>query len=275
MVDDLEQLLHVRITSQVTKSPIFVSVVYGKCSRRGRYPLWNKLREIAGEMDGKPWLIGGDFNTLRLETERNGSSNNRYREMLDFVEVIEDCQLLDPGFDSPEFSGARGDLRERLDRVLIGEGWSTAYEITRVTHLPRVSSDHGPLLIRCNVWAQPTRPPFRFQNMWCRHPMFGVEVAKAWDSDTGFRGMRNLQLKLTRLKGMLKKWNKEVFGNIHNNLRRTEQNAVRDQTAFDADPSPSNRALKNKSSAEYILQVKMEEDFWRQNATITWASEGE
>ncbi|XP_042012105.1 uncharacterized protein LOC121760513 [Salvia splendens] len=96
ILDYSEQLLHVRGTSRQWPSQCYIAVSYGKCTRRGRYPLWSKLRELAGEMDGLPWLVGGDFNTLTSEIERQGRSNGRYREMLEYVETIEDCQLLDP-----------------------------------------------------------------------------------------------------------------------------------------------------------------------------------
>ncbi|XP_042032314.1 uncharacterized protein LOC121779027 [Salvia splendens] len=237
ILDSSDQLLHCRVTAQRWATAMYISTVYGKCTRPGRYSLWNKMREIAGEMDGSPWLIGGDFNTLISEIERQGGSHNRYREMLDFAEAIEDCQLLDPGFDSLKYTWARGTLRERLDRVLIGEGWTSAYSSTRITHLP-----------------------------W---------VANVWSADTGYHGMRNLQLKLTRTKGALRRWNKEVFGNLFANLRKAKEDAVKAQELFDTTPSPANRMNMNRATAEYILQVRMDEDFWKQKSAIKWITEGE
>ena len=113
--DDSEQILHARCVSSLLPTPFFISVAYGKCTRVGRIPMWNKLRCLAAIIDGLPWLVGGDFNTFVSEDERKGSSNNRTREMLDFVEAICDCQLMDVGADGPKFTWSRGEIFERLD----------------------------------------------------------------------------------------------------------------------------------------------------------------
>lgn len=69
--------------------------------------------------------------------------------MTDFADAIADCQPVDPGFDGPLFTWKRNGLRQRLDKVLLGEHWSESFAVTRITHLPRISSDHGALLVRC------------------------------------------------------------------------------------------------------------------------------
>ena len=43
---------------------------------------------------------------------------------------------------------------------------------------------------------------------------------------------------------------------------------------FDNTPTPAHRANLNKASTELIVVTKMEEEFWRQKATIRWASDG-
>ncbi|KAL1551886.1 hypothetical protein AAHA92_19674 [Salvia divinorum] len=195
--------------------------------------------------------------------------------MMDFADAIADCQLFDPGFDGPSFTWSRNGLWERLDRVLLGEHWTTVFAATRVTHLPRISSDHAPLLVRCQASLQVPRPSFRFQNMWTRHHTFKEEIARAWTADTGFLGMLNLQFKLSRIKSFLKRWNRDVFGNIFEKLREAEEAVTRAQAAYDGDPTATHRAELSRCTAEYVLRTRMEEDFWKQKAAIRWATEGE
>lgn len=71
-------------------------------------PLWDKLRELAVRMDGIPWLVRGDFNIFLSEEERQGSSIKREREMVEFSDAINVCQLLDLGVDGERFTWARG-----------------------------------------------------------------------------------------------------------------------------------------------------------------------
>ncbi|XP_041998176.1 uncharacterized protein LOC121748030 [Salvia splendens] len=127
VIDDSEQVLHVRVSAAIFPFSIYLSVVYAKCSREGRYDLWNKLRDISLATDGAPWLVGGDFNIFLLEEERQGSTTDRHGEMMDFADAVADCQLLDPGFDGPPFTWTRSGLWERLDRVFLGEHWTTVH----------------------------------------------------------------------------------------------------------------------------------------------------
>ncbi|XP_042019059.1 uncharacterized protein LOC121766894 [Salvia splendens] len=164
--------------------------------------------------------------------------------MVDFAEAIEDCRVLDPGFDGSSFTWAKNGLFERLDRILVNEPWAQLFEATRVTNVPRVSLDHGPVLARYGCY-------------------------------TGAEGLLNLQIKLARIKKTFKEWNKAVFGNIHDNLRALEEKIVAAQAGFEERPSLENRAEVNRSIAMYIRLLKMEEDFWRQKATLRWLAEGD
>lgn len=60
----------------------------------------------------------------------------------------------------------------RLDRVLYSTKVLHVFPITKVEHLSRTLSDHSPLLVtfQTNLGACPR--PFRFQEMWTRHPSF-------------------------------------------------------------------------------------------------------
>ncbi|XP_041999990.1 uncharacterized protein LOC121749486 [Salvia splendens] len=268
--EDLDQVLHGRLTSHRMANYISISVVYAKCNILERHPLWDKMREISTRMEGTPWLIGGDFNTILAHEDKVGSETNRQAKMIDFAEAIEDCRLLDPGFDGAEFTWAKNGLFERLDWLLVIEAWTNAFEATRVTNLPRVSSDHGLILARCSMPRPPSRgSAFRFQYMWVRHDGFLQLVQDIWAQTTGASGLLNLQTKLARSKKALKAGNKEVFGNIHANLQAMEEGIAQAQAYFEADPTPWNRTEINKNIAEYILLLRMEEDFWREIAEET------
>ncbi|XP_042065465.1 uncharacterized protein LOC121808976 [Salvia splendens] len=273
---DTDQVLHGRVESPRLVGHIGISAVYAKCTRGERIHLWDKIREIALATEGSPWIIGGDFNTILSTGDRVGSDTNRQAEMVDFAEAIEDCRVLDPGFDGSEFTWAKNGLFERLDRVLVREPWAQCFEATRVKNLPRVSSDHGPVLVRCRTPRTHTEGrPFCFQNMWVRHDGFADLVRGDWSQPTGAGGLLNLQIKLGRAKKTLKEWNKAVFGNIHDNLREMEEKIAMAQAEFEERPSPDNKAEVNRSIAMYIRLLKMEEDFWRQKATLRWLAEGD
>ena len=110
--EDADQILHGRFTSPRLANHIAISAVYAKCSRPERFSLWDKMRELSHTLDGSSWMIGGDFNTILSPRDRSGSDTNRQTEMVDFAETIEDCRLLDPGFDGSSYTWAKNGLFE-------------------------------------------------------------------------------------------------------------------------------------------------------------------
>ncbi|KAF9595957.1 hypothetical protein IFM89_006703 [Coptis chinensis] len=60
----------------------------------------------------------------------------------------------------------------------------------------------------------PKNIPFKFFNMWCTHPNFKEVVLDSWQTPIMGHSIFILTQKLKRLKGVLKKWNKDTFGNI-------------------------------------------------------------
>ncbi|KAL7155050.1 hypothetical protein ABFS83_03G048000 [Erythranthe nasuta] len=101
--------------------PFVFTAVYASCSRSERRVLWNSFRDIFETIGDTPWISGGDFNSILLESERNRSVWDRRLDMAEFGAMVLDCGLSDAGFswasccytwESP--SG----LLERLDMIL-------------------------------------------------------------------------------------------------------------------------------------------------------------
>ncbi|XP_042051498.1 uncharacterized protein LOC121796783 [Salvia splendens] len=181
-----------------------------------------------------------------------------------------------PGFDGADYTWAKNGLLERLDRVLVSVMVAPLFEAVRVTNLPRVASGNEPVLVRGKLpTIQEGGRAFRFQNMWVRHEGFADLVQTDWMAPTEAGGLLNLKIKLTRVKKTLKRWNKEVFGNIHANLKTCEENIAVAQSEFEENPSARNRMEINKQIAEYVLLLIIEEDFCRQKAALRWLEEGD
>jgi hypothetical protein len=71
--------------------------------------------------------------------------------MIDFQEVLEDCQLCDLGFKGPKFTwndrlGGATFTKERLDRAMANTEWRVSFPAMDVTVLAKWSFDHHPIL---------------------------------------------------------------------------------------------------------------------------------
>ena len=79
-------------------------------------------------------------------------------------------------------------------------------------------SDHIPLLLESTVvnWGP---KPFRSLDMWFSHPKFMKMVQEEWQ----MLGDVVATKKLKSLQIPIKKWNKEVFGNLDHKIKSFEE----------------------------------------------------
>ncbi|CAL2226101.1 unnamed protein product [Prunus armeniaca] len=128
--------------------------------------LWIYLDGIASASN-IPWMIAGDFNELVDNSEKCGGNPISHRSGL--VEWIDRNQLIDLGFIGAQFTWCRKNENdiltwEKLDRGLSNIDWRHNFPKAFVRHLPRVKSDHCPLLISLQSSHLPCAnvKPFRF-----------------------------------------------------------------------------------------------------------------
>ena len=135
---------------------------------------WDNIKERSSQVS-LPWLVADDLNDIAMASEKFGGAPLNLSRADLFNKRIHDCQLLDLGYHGPLFTwlgnGRGGNiLKERLDRALANDEWRLAFPEAFVMHLPRVCSDHHPILIDLlNDRRGPRNKPFRFEAMWTMH----------------------------------------------------------------------------------------------------------
>lgn len=70
---------------------------YGHPDGRNRSASWNLLRQLSHDQS-IPWVVVGDFNKITNSFEKKGGRLHSDRQMKEFREALEDCNLLDLGF---------------------------------------------------------------------------------------------------------------------------------------------------------------------------------
>ncbi|XVE56955.1 hypothetical protein DITRI_Ditri04bG0052900 [Diplodiscus trichospermus] len=94
---------------------------------------------------------------------------------------------------------------------MINGSWELSSIVKFLT--PEVS-DHSPSLIQLESNQKSPPKPFKFFNFWALHEKFMETVENSWKLPVEGTPMRALYMKMKRLKGVLKEFNKTHFGGI-------------------------------------------------------------
>lgn len=115
------------------------------------------------------WIVGGDFNTYLSVDKHIGTSLPYLPSLEEFVDCVRSCELIDLPYEGlwHTWVGGRGlgVVKRRLDCVLCSAELYDHISGIKVVHLPRVSSDHAPLLLSRFPAYQQGSKSFRFLNV--------------------------------------------------------------------------------------------------------------
>ena len=99
-----------------------------------------------------PFVFFDNFNEILRSDENEGGVCRSDKEMFDFRQCVDDCNVLDLGFRGSCFTWCRGKnpstfVRERLDRFLATLQWVCLFPNCDVRHFPVYKLDHSPILL--------------------------------------------------------------------------------------------------------------------------------
>ncbi|XP_057770827.1 uncharacterized protein LOC130990624 [Salvia miltiorrhiza] len=167
----------------------------------------------------------GDFNAVKGAHERKSNRIPCASSCRDFCDFIAASIFIESEVTGLFFTwcGRRllpSHVESVLDRCLFSKGFSSLWDSLNTHVLPRISSDHSPIVLQCHESRGPRRSSFKFFDMWLLHPEFKQVVQDSWNAPTDTScPLYTVMMKLKRLKLTLKGWNKQVFGNVDEGIR--------------------------------------------------------
>jgi endonuclease/exonuclease/phosphatase family metal-dependent hydrolase len=111
--------------------------------------LWNEMVGLMSWWD-RPWCFRGDFNVVRFSSERSGAGGFS-AAMEDFSEFIHGQSLVDIHLHGGQFTWSNNRVWSKIDRFLLSLEWEEHYPDVSQRRLPRLLSDHFPLLLDCGT----------------------------------------------------------------------------------------------------------------------------
>ncbi|XP_042493040.1 uncharacterized protein LOC122072716 [Macadamia integrifolia] len=127
----------------------------------------------------------------------------------------------------------RGNVSAVLDRCFCNEEWIDFFQDCGQRVLPRIASDHSPLLFTSILSQRPVNCPFRFHKFWMEHGDFEQVVATSWEEWVSGNPIFVLMLKLKRLKGVLRNWGREAFPNFNKALEEAKDKLAQVQQTIE------------------------------------------
>jgi hypothetical protein len=80
-----------------------MTFVYGEPKRELRHEFWTHLRSLSTTWSG-PWICCGDFNEVLSQDEHLGPRDRIEAQIVAFQDCLQDCGLMDLGFEGPKFT---------------------------------------------------------------------------------------------------------------------------------------------------------------------------
>ncbi|TXG57064.1 hypothetical protein EZV62_018377 [Acer yangbiense] len=204
---------------------------YGCLNQINKRDSWELLRRLRS-VDDFSWLCGGDFNEILRVKEKSGGSNKSILGICQFREVIDDCNLVDLGFEGPKMTwnnrrDGDNNVQERIDRMLADTAWIDLFPGARVQHLGYNSSDHRPLLLSFADGFQgarkTNRKPFKFEHFWLKEEECSKVIREAWNLLEVPHSLGDLERKLMFCAGKLSFWSLAKFGSLRKRIEEKQK----------------------------------------------------
>ncbi|XP_041009450.1 uncharacterized protein LOC121253511 [Juglans microcarpa x Juglans regia] len=256
----------------------YLTGIYGHLEASRRLETWNLLKSFAVTSE-RGWLMMGDFNEILSNLEKSGGRIRPERQMRDFRQLLDECEMMDLGFKGNQFTwwngrGQQHSICERLDRFLANMQWKSHKLFAEVIHGFAPYSDQVHIILttqddRKHMCKQRT---FKFEAIWAEEPDCKKVIELAWLRAMGQRDLASIMEKIKRCGENLRVWNRTCFENVRRNI---EQACLRLRMLLQSDPCcQRSESLKD---ARIELQKWLERDklLWKQRAKAMWFQAGD
>jgi hypothetical protein len=189
--------------------------VYGAAQDALKPGFLSELVEIC-DVETLPILVGGDFNIIRRQEEKNNDNFKAHWPFL-FNAIIESLDLREIELSGRQYTWAsrrENPTYEKLDRVLANVEWEQKFPLVSVRALTRSGSDHTPLLLDSGDPAHlGNKNNFSFELSWMRQDGFFDLVKTEWNLiQSGKNPVERWQNKMRHLRQFLRGWAKNLAG---------------------------------------------------------------
>ncbi|KAG8497278.1 hypothetical protein CXB51_008563 [Gossypium anomalum] len=133
------------------ENPIRFIGFYGNADPNNRKSSWDMLKRVGSSVKEK-WIIGGNFNAILDNSEKEGGRRKPQALMDDFRAVVDELSLVDLKTDNGWFTWVNNRegtamVKERLDCFLISASDVASFPFIETKVIRQSNSDHDAIML--------------------------------------------------------------------------------------------------------------------------------
>ncbi|XP_073353938.1 uncharacterized protein [Aegilops tauschii subsp. strangulata] len=245
-----------------TKNDKFVwqlVVVYGSAYPEFKVDFVAELHDIM-ESASYPVLVCGDFNLVRQQSDKSSGTINPHFAFL-FNDWVNRWALLEISISNRSFTWSNNQnnpIFAVLDRVFTSVDWDMHFPLSTLIALPRVGSDHTPLVLDTGARKVNCPKMFRFEKWWLAQAGFSQLVQDVWTKNgDASSSIENWRCKTRALRKVIKGWSI----NIEAAMKKKKKSLHMEFDILDV-KSEQNHLPPNEFERMNLIKKKLD-DIWK------------
>ncbi|GJY38271.1 RNA-directed DNA polymerase, eukaryota, reverse transcriptase zinc-binding domain protein [Tanacetum coccineum] len=243
------QEMHTQIILKSDHKALFCTFVYASNSYDTCHQLWKSLEVHKHFVQGRPWVILGDFNSARFIEDMYAGSKDTNISMREFNACISDIEVEDLNSTCLHFTWNKKPRAERgilkkIDRVMCNIDFNTEYPGSYAIFQPYRISNHAHAVLKIHKVTKDKPKPFKFFNFLVYKPEFMDMVNEHW----GVNSQGNLHERVVKLRHELDEVQNALDKDPFSLTLREEETTY--LSAFTQAALNEERFLKQKSKIE-------------------------
>lgn len=179
-----ENMFHVLFKFHNIKPEVLFTGIHAPSVPAPRHRLWRSMEENLPPPE-TPWLVVGDMNEVTSQADKKGGRLFRRGQCSDLNNLMDAAGLMDLGYSGCPYTWTNARegaelIMERLDKALANPPLLDAFPHIKVHHLPRIHSDHCPIIVSLDNPILKDPFPFRCKEVWMEHPNFKNFFTSNW-----------------------------------------------------------------------------------------------
>eukprot|EP00253_Pinus_taeda_P028387 PITA_28387 len=198
------------------KQIIVIYNIYAPIHYRDKERCWDDLKASIDAQESNNIIFGGDFNLILHSNEKRGGSFSPDPYRVHLENIMQDHDLIDVAPKNRRYTWSnhrlgKGNIMERLDRILINVTFLSSFSVGYATILPFSVSDHYPITLTLETHCSLGPIPFKYSSLWNCIPAIKEIVQNTWCQHVEGSPGHIWETKLRKTKQALKEWTKNSY----------------------------------------------------------------